>query len=77
MRSHSTHLSAGGRGGVGVARVFAACVLDDCVVAVFLLLFGVRGQRVQEKDPGDESVQNRGEQKRQHEKDAKIEKVNW
>ena len=47
------------------------------VVSVFLLVvFGVGGQRVEEEDPGDESVQDRGEQQRQHEEDAEIEKVN-
>ena len=45
------------------------------VVSVLLLVFGVGGQRVEEEDPGDESVQHRGEQQRQHEEDAEIEEV--
>lgn len=38
--------------------------------------FGVRGQRVEEQDPGDQAVQNRGQQQRQHEEDAEVEEVN-
>lgn len=77
-RSHTTHLSAGGRGGAGVSRVFTTGALVDgvVVVSVLLLVFRVGGQRVEEEDPGDEAVQNRREQQRQHEKDAEIKKVN-
>lgn len=58
--------------------VFAAGSLIGGVVvlSVILLVFGIGGQRVEEEDPGDESVQNRREQQRQHEKDAEIKKVN-
>lgn len=74
----STHLSAGGRGGAGVTGVFAADPVADVVAveSVLLLVFVVGGQRVEEEDPGDQSVQDGGEQQRQHEKDAEIKEVN-
>lgn len=62
-----------------MARVFTAGVLTDGVIVVsvlLLLVFGVGGQRVEEEDPADESVQDCGEQQWHHEKDAEIEKVN-
>lgn len=78
VRSHSTYLSAGGRGGAGVSGVFAAGAFIDgvIVVSVLLVVFGVGGQRVEEEDPGDESVHDRREQQRQHEKNAEIKEVN-
>lgn len=59
-----------------MAGVLAAgFVVDVVVVLSVLLVFGVGGQRVEEEDPGDEPVQDRGEQQRQHEEDAEVEEV--
>jgi len=65
-----------------VARVLAAGPLVASRRSVLLLLLlllllvcGVGGQRVEEEDPGDEAVQHRGEQQRQHEEHPEVEEV--
>ena len=72
------YLSAGGRRGAagGAAADHSFSLAHRLLLPYLGAAFGVRRQRIEEKYPGDQCVQNGGQQEGQHVKHRKIREVN-